>query len=191
MRSWVGLCFINLKAWSNLGTLLCSAAISLETDGDLELWGLTFHSLADVLGHFCKNRDVCPHFLVNRGRLVQTIPSPWGLALDANCKHHIMPLGRFPDWSHFLFQPFLPPRELGSSSIYISPKGLHITELSLKVPITSTSRTGAVLYIFISPLPRIELVLHKSLPNKWADSATIGRRKKRKKKRKSLKTYWT
>lgn len=35
MRSWVGLCFLNLKAWSNLGTLLYSVEISLETDGIL------------------------------------------------------------------------------------------------------------------------------------------------------------
>lgn len=82
----------------------------------------------------------------------------------------------------------LPSPKRARFILYIPPKDLHITESSLKVPVTSTSRTGAVLYIFISPLPKIELVLHKSSPKEWAGIATIGRKKKRKKKRKSLKT---
>lgn len=35
MRSWVGLWFVHSEARSNLGTLLCSAAVCLQTAGDL------------------------------------------------------------------------------------------------------------------------------------------------------------
>ena len=50
----------------NWGILLCSAAISLETDGDLEPWGLIFPSLADILGYLGKNPNAQAHSLVTR-----------------------------------------------------------------------------------------------------------------------------
>lgn len=162
MRSWVGPCFSNSKAWSNLGTFLCSAAISLETDGDLGLGDLTFYSLAGVLGHYGKNRDVCPHLLVNRGLLVPATPSPWGLALDPNHEHQshsarlsedssvgpssllsfpqmsqVPPLSALPlkdstSWNCLLKCPFLPPQGQ-SCFIHIHIPCLELSWFSVQV----------------------------------------------------------